>query len=188
MGDVCVVSHMSRGYVTHINNDVVIRHWDTPHSTGTHHTALGHTTHHWDTSPVWCRDDICESCHTYEWAMSHIWMSHVTYIYWSKEPPPPWGGFLFTMFPDHEPVARMMHHRNSPTSHRRCGGVLSINICMTWLIHMCDMTHSYVWHDSFICVTWLIHVCDMTHIYHPCIIRECVPVMCGVSQFSWWVL
>jgi len=28
---------------------------------------------------------------------------------------------------------------------------------------MCDMTHSYVWHDSFICVTWLIHMCDMTH-------------------------
>ena len=51
-------------------------------------------------------------------------------------------------------------------------------ICVTWLIHVCDMTHSYVWHDSsmttfskisldmthsrvwhdsFICVTWLIH-------------------------------
>jgi len=29
---------------------------------------------------------------------------------------------------------------------------------VTWLIHMCDMTHSYVWHDSFICVTWLIHM------------------------------
>ena len=29
---------------------------------------------------------------------------------------------------------------------------------------VCDMTHSYVWHDSFICVTWLIHMCDMTHI------------------------
>jgi len=28
---------------------------------------------------------------------------------------------------------------------------------------MCDMTHSYVWHASFICVTWLICVCDMTH-------------------------
>jgi len=28
---------------------------------------------------------------------------------------------------------------------------------------MCDMTHSYVWHDSFRCVTWLIHMCDMTH-------------------------
>ena len=38
-------------------------------------------------------------------------------------------------------------------------------ICVTWLIHMCDMTHSYVWHDTFICVTWLIHICDMTHSY-----------------------
>jgi len=34
-----------------------------------------------------------------------------------------------------------------------------------YIIHMCDMTHSYVWHDSFICVTWLIHMCDMTHSY-----------------------
>jgi len=34
-----------------------------------------------------------------------------------------------------------------------------------WLIHMCDMTHSYVWHDSFICVPWLIHMCAMTHSY-----------------------
>jgi len=37
---------------------------------------------------------------------------------------------------------------------------------VTWLIHMCDMTQSYVWHDSFTCVTWLIHICDMTH--HMC--------------------
>ena len=29
------------------------------------------------------------------------------------------------------------------------------------LIHMCDMTHSHVWHDSFTCVTWLIHICDI---------------------------
>jgi len=65
-------------------------------------------------------------------------------------------------------------------------------ICVTWLIHMCDITHSYVsfnmslvwriqcvthcpgnvWHDSFICVTWLIHMCAMTHSYvchDPCI-------------------
>ena len=40
------------------------------------------------------------------------------------------------------------------------------------LIHVCDMTHSYVWHASFICVTWLIymrdmliHMCDMPHSY-----------------------
>ena len=28
---------------------------------------------------------------------------------------------------------------------------------------MCDMTHSYVWHESFICATWLIRVRDMTY-------------------------
>ena len=27
---------------------------------------------------------------------------------------------------------------------------------VTWLIHTCNMTNSYVWHDSFIRVTWLI--------------------------------
>jgi len=36
---------------------------------------------------------------------------------------------------------------------------------VTWLIRTCDMTHSYVWHDSFIRVTWLIRTCDMTHLY-----------------------
>jgi len=59
----------------------------------------------------------------------------------------------------------MCHMTHSPVWHDSF-------ICVTWLIHMCDMTHSYVWHDSsyvwhdsFICVTWLIHMCDMTHSY-----------------------
>jgi len=44
-------------------------------------------------------------------------------------------------------------------------------ICVTWIIHVNDMTHSYVWHDSFICdvwhdsFIWLIYMCDMTHSY-----------------------
>jgi len=37
------------------------------------------------------------------------------------------------------------------------------SIRVTWLISTCDMTRSYVWHDSFICVTWHIHMCDLTH-------------------------
>ena len=40
---------------------------------------------------------------------------------------------------------------------------LTSNACVTWLIHMCDMTHSYVWHDSFTCVNCLIHVWDISH-------------------------
>jgi len=34
---------------------------------------------------------------------------------------------------------------------------------VTWLCHVCDMTHPYVWPDSSIYVKWLIHICDMTH-------------------------
>jgi len=30
-------------------------------------------------------------------------------------------------------------------------------ICVTWVVHMCDITRSYAWHDSFICVTWHVH-------------------------------
>jgi len=26
-----------------------------------------------------------------------------------------------------------------------------VSMCAAWIIHICDMTHSYVWHDSFIC-------------------------------------
>ena len=29
-------------------------------------------------------------------------------------------------------------------------------ICMTWLVHVCAMTHSHVCNDSFICAIWLI--------------------------------
>jgi len=39
-------------------------------------------------------------------------------------------------------------------------------MCVTSMIVICHMTHSYVyhvWHDSFIRVPWLVHTCDMTH-------------------------
>jgi len=45
----------------------------------------------------------------------------------------------------------------------------------TWRIHICDMTHSYMWHDAFIYVTWRIHICDMTHSYmwhDPCMLQD----------------
>jgi len=46
-------------------------------------------------------------------------------------------------------------------------------ICVTWFVHMCDMTMCVtwpvsamtrwsVWHDSLIRVTWLVDMCDMT--------------------------
>ena len=60
-----------------------------------------------------------------------------------------------------------------------------LSICMTWFIHICDMTHSHVWHDPFrrlkifaiswliknarnfvsVSCVWLLHKCDTTHSY-----------------------
>jgi len=36
---------------------------------------------------------------------------------------------------------------------------------VTWPLPTCDMTHSYVWLDSFICVPWVIHMCVKAHSY-----------------------
>jgi len=38
-------------------------------------------------------------------------------------------------------------------------------MCVTWLMRMCDTIHSDVSYNSFLCVTWLIYMCDMTHSY-----------------------
>jgi len=37
--------------------------------------------------------------------------------------------------------------------------------CVTCLIHVRDMPHSYAWHASFICGACLIYMCDMTDSY-----------------------
>jgi len=58
-------------------------------------------------------------------------------------------------------------------------------ICVTWLFHMCDMTLSYVWHDSFICVTWLFHMCDMTHLPES-LMRDLRLVLCGIIHSHVW--
>jgi len=39
-------------------------------------------------------------------------------------------------------------------------------MCVTWLIHMCDMTQSYVWHDSFMCHSYVYH--EDTHMTESC--------------------
>jgi len=46
---------------------------------------------------------------------------------------------------------------------------------------MCAMTHSDVWHDSFICAIWLFHMCDMTH--SSCVWRD----LFNVTHSTWLI-
>ena len=101
---------------------------------------------------------LVESCRTYEWVMSltnescHIWARHVGYE--SEH--------------HHNDISNCLHLKCDMTQSYLTWLIRKWNnwfICAIWLIHMCDMTRSYVRHDSIICATWLIHKCDMTHFY-----------------------
>jgi len=132
--------------------------------------------HEWVLSHIWMSHvtHMNESCHTYEWVMSHIWVSHVTHMnepthrFHLKLPGVTWLRHK----------CDMAHHMCDMTHH----GLL---IRVTWLIHMHDMTHLNVWHDSLMCdifhlyvwhetslhsrhpaVTWFICTCDTTYLWN----------------------
>jgi len=92
---------------------------------------------------------------TYEWVMSHmneschIWMSHVTCEYVKSKSP-----------------------------------IFIRTVCTLWWV----MAYSDVWRGSFICVTWLIRMCDMTHSYVWLDLRWLLCVWVDVSCHTYeWV-
>jgi len=63
-------------------------------------------------------------------------------------------------------------------------------MCVTWLIHVCDMTHSCVWHDSFMCVTCItyIYTCVRDTYIYTCVITyiyTCVMAHSNVTCHVW---
>ena len=90
-----------------------------------------------------------ESCHPYKWDRSHICMSHVSHMdeSWHKYKDHIWMTVEFKVCDSY--VCAMTHPYVRHDS----------SMCETWLIHMWDMTHTYI------CETWLIHTRDMTHPY-----------------------
>jgi len=124
-----------------------------------------------------CASDVTSNvtssnaCLTCEWVMSHMWMSHVSHVNESCH------------------TCEWVMLVTSSDAWTQC---VSHMWGMTWLIHMCDMTHSHVWlvttndawtqfffirvmwlirmwHDSsksvitYSCVSWLTHFCCRGH-------------------------
>jgi len=84
-----------------------------------------------------------ESCHVSAWVASHMWMSYVTCVH------DVWVSHVTYV---HEPC----HTYKWVMSHM---GLCVVRVTFT------HHTETHVWHNSFICVTRLMHICDMTHSY-----------------------
>jgi len=106
---------------------------------------------------------INESYPTYEGVMSHILIRHVTHI----------SHVTHMRLNPHGCTAARSKMQDTATM-PNCCLAHDLFLCVTWLrvnedlfhsfflifgvflvVHMCDMTHSYVPQDSFRCVTWL---------------------------------
>jgi len=67
------------------------------------------------------------------------------------------------------------------------------NLCLVaipsrWLVHMCLLTHSYVWYNSSICVTWRIHMFYTTHshVWHASFICVYDSLICVSWRIHLW--
>jgi len=80
---------------------------------------------------------------TYEWVMSHIWMSHVSHM-----------NHMWDMTHSYMRVWYSSSMRDASLSRQNWSKQNLMRI--DWLIFIAR-------HDSFICETWLIHMWDMTH-------------------------
>jgi len=115
-----------------------------------------------------------ESCHTYKWVMSNEWMSHVTHVQKTQH------------------TAHITHTRTGGTPSAQKDWVVRV----TWLVHMFDMSHFmfdmshlYVWHDSFICIRYVIYTCNMTHFcctQGSRLLREKLSFMCQTTHLYVW--
>ena len=88
--------------------------------------------------------DVSESRHTCEWVMSHTWMNHVTleWVLWHV-----WMGHVTHVNESRDTYEWVTYLCMCDVTHS----------CVTWLVHKCGMTHSYMWFKFFTHVAWLIN-------------------------------
>jgi len=114
-----------------------------------HDSLKSHITHVWHTRYVWhdslIRCSQLMRCRIMSVNVScYVWMSHVT-----------------CMSACHACETWLIHVWQD--SIIRCSQLMR---CCTRSMHLWDMTQSHVSHESLVYVTWLTHMCDMTHVWH----------------------
>ena len=144
--------------------------------------------------------DMCDMTHWYVWHDSLICATIHRYL-WHDDVPLATGDFQ--TIPD---LQTATHCNTSPLYGifqcvAVCCSVLqyvavfcSVLQCVTvcrsvipdLLLPWYDMTHWFVWHDSFMCVTWFINVCDMTHwrVWHDSLICVTWSWVIGISNMT----
>ena len=126
---------------------------------------MSHVTHERVTSHIWRSHDaddadaqihtweVTSLCHVadapnckerYTWVLSHIQIRHAAH---RIEPRRTYEWVTSHMWMSHVADAPSCQKRQQHDSF----------MCVTWLIHVCDVTHS--------CVTWMMRMCDVTHAY-----------------------
>jgi len=132
------------------------------------------------------RQHIYKRVRPHIWSMPHMkdyiefwgryctYLSHVTHASHACMPHTQINDHLVFFGRGCGTAAACLYAHRDPSLHRPCDSF----ICVIWLVHMRETTHSCVWHDSFvstscgpslqrpygsfICVTSLIRKCDMT--------------------------
>ena len=169
------VIHMSH-VILHFSSRIWTSH--VTHMDESCHIYMSHSHITCNTSQMMYVTYINESCH-----VSHTQMIHVPRIkeLWEKYRETnlfcsPANKYVWQSHPTYElvlPVLHSLYEKDTGKWVFFCSHVLIRCYCT-----LRDMTHSYVWHDSYvvwydsyvwhdscICVKRLIHMCDMTHSY-----------------------
>jgi len=89
-----------------------------------------------------------------------------------------------------------MPHTTTPSKIIHMCDIWFICVAYEWVScisvhHTRDMTHAYVWHGARICVTWLLHMCDISHMYHMLTLQNrhiCGLIhVCGMANSCMWL-
>jgi len=165
------VTHPHTTWLIHVWEDSFTR--DMTHVHVWHDSFIGacmacliHVVRKWDMSFV------NETCHSWKNDMSHLRTirERMTCLIYAR-----------LIYARHE-MRHVIRERMTCLIYARHDSLTCVSMTysdITWLIHMCDVTHSHVWRDSFTCVTWLIHIChdlfmwDMTHAQMVWLIHMC---------------